>query len=265
MPRVGHHPSAVETREAPTRARDKLGLGVRLIAHDQHGVALVEVGRLVGRVTAVGQEEVRDVDRRLELDVDAALQPAPVGAERFRSVEAQKPTDVRRQITLPAAGDHDPTASHQPTVAGVDRGVRIAVDAERGSGGVVEVGQAHHVAAVDDVDQHTPAGPRAIDGKQDRDVGRARHSPGSVARGESEIGDRTVGPIGGIDGEVDAPTQFLVRTDVPERASIRERPSPRDLETPDRHRIPPARPMLRSAHENRKDRVLARGRGPAEL
>ncbi len=58
MTSVGHHRAVDDPGKAPAVARDEGGWAIGLIAHDQGGVGLVEIGSRVGLMAAIGQQQV---------------------------------------------------------------------------------------------------------------------------------------------------------------------------------------------------------------
>ena len=233
---VRDHALAFHAREAPCSRGNHLRRAVGLVAHHEDGARLLEIRGFVRLVAAVREQEVGHVHGRLELDVHAARQPSAVRAERFRSLEPKEAGHAGRKIALPAARHDDPAAPHEPAVAGVDGRMRVAARTEDRARGVVEVRHRDGVAAVHDVHDEAPARPRAIDGQQDRDVGREGDAPGRIARRQRQVGDGAIRRVLRIDSEVDPAHQLLVAAHVAERAPAGERAPLGHLKARDRHR-----------------------------
>src|SRR5439155_1330906 len=145
------------------------------------------------------------------------------------------------QIELPAARADGVAAAHQESIAGVDRRVRIGAGSEGRARRVVEVGNAHRVAAIHDVDQRAAARPRAVHGDEQREVGGKLDEPGGVPRRQRDIGDAAVGGVTRIDRVAQPALQLLVGTHVAERRATGQRTAQRDLEAGDGHHFTSAR------------------------
>jgi hypothetical protein len=233
VPRVGDHAPTGLPREAPARAGNGLGRTVQLIAHQQHRARLVEIGRRIGEVAAIGEQEVRHRLRRLEIHVDSAPQRTAIGAG-LGSVEPEQGGQLRH-VALPAARDDRVAVAHQKAVTGVDGRVGVGVRTDDRARGVVEVRHRDGVAAVHHVDDHAAVGARAIDGQQDRHVGGELDAAASIARRQVDVGDAPVGLVRGVDGEAEPALQLLVRSDVAERATVGEGTSECHVEVGHRH------------------------------
>lgn len=122
--RVGRRAAVDDAGKAPACARDGNRLGVRLVAHRQHRVPLVEVGGGIRAVAAIGEQQVLGGRVALELGVETPAQGPAGRIHRVGRVEPQQTGEIG-QITLPAAGDHDVPAAHEEAVAAVDRRIRI--------------------------------------------------------------------------------------------------------------------------------------------
>src|SRR5207244_1073535 len=59
MSSIGNRRVALHAREPPSVARNRLRLAVGLIADEHDGALLLEIGRRVGQMTAVGEKEMR--------------------------------------------------------------------------------------------------------------------------------------------------------------------------------------------------------------
>src|SRR5262244_4383433 len=113
--------------------------------------------------------------------------------------------------------------------------MRIAGRPEDGPRGVVEGRHGHPVAAIHHVEDELAAAPRAVDGKEDRDVRDEGDAARGVARREDDVGDGAVRGVRWIDREVETTGQLLVGAGLAEGAPAREGPAHRHLKARDRH------------------------------
>ena len=233
--RVVDHAAADRAGEAPPLPGDRLGRGVELVADEEHGVALLEVGGRMRQVTAIGEQEMGDGLGRLQVDVDPAAHRVTASVTRLGRVQPEEPRQLRH-VALPAARHDDPAAPHQEAVTHVDRRIGVGVRPEHRPGGMVEVGHGDRVAAVDDVEDHAAAAARTLDRQQDRHIGGELHAPLGVAWGEPDVGDPLVGGVRRVDGEAEASLELFVGTDLPEGVPPGERASEREVEAGDGHR-----------------------------
>ena len=72
--RVWRHAPGDGARKLPARAWNDLGRIVGHIAHGQHRVPFIEIGGGIRLMRAVGEQEIDDIFRRLQLYVDAPAQ-----------------------------------------------------------------------------------------------------------------------------------------------------------------------------------------------
>ena len=94
--------AGLDVGEAPALARDDGRRPVGLITDGEQRIALVEVGRRVGDVATVGEEEVADRRPGLELRVDPAPERLALGVARLRRLHSEESGDPR-DVALPAA------------------------------------------------------------------------------------------------------------------------------------------------------------------
>ena len=234
MARVGDGAAVRHAREAPSGPRDGARVAVQLVAYEQDRVARVDIGRGIRQVAAVREEEVRHRLRRLEIHVDAPVERPAVAVARLRCLESEESRKLGH-VALPAARHDGIAAPHQEPVADIDGRIRVGARRERRPRGVVEVRQGDGVAAVHDVENHAPIAAGALDGQQDRHVGRELHAPVAVPRCLAYVGDPRVRGMLGVEGEAEPPLQLFVGPDATERAAAGQRALERDVEVCNRH------------------------------
>jgi hypothetical protein len=181
-------------------------------------------------VVAVGQRQHVHPRVRPELAADT-LGDAGHSGHRHRH-HAVAP----RHVGLPADPGHRVAVAHQELIAEILAGRRV-VRARSG----VEHAEGDLAAAVGHVEEQ-PAAP-AVERPQEVEVGGVLHEPAGIARGQTQVRDRLVGPGRRIRGEVQHALELLVRVGRParalERGAVQHRLAPDDLEPDHSHRVCP--------------------------
>ncbi len=235
MARVGDDGAVGHPREAPAVARDDGRRAVELIAHQQDGVLLVEIGGRVGPVAAVGQQQVGHGRRRLELRVDAPAERSPVRVEGLGCVQTEEAGEVG-QIVLPAAGDHDVAAPHQKAVARVDgRDAGSESGPKTGRVAWLKLGTVTMLPRFTTSTRSRPL-PRARSTGSRIDTSAANSTRPAALRGASPTSViRALAGCARVDGEAEPALQLLVGSDVAEGAPVGQGPAQDEVEVDGRH------------------------------
>ena len=216
--------------EPPRRARDRGGGSAGVLANRQAGRRVVEIGRGVPDVVAVGEGQRGDAAVRPPLAQERARDRAGVTAGR-RHREGHEAV-LARDVVLPAAPRHRVAVAHEKAVAEI-LGRRRIGHAHR----AVEHPERHLAAAVGHVEEEPAVAARGVPRPQHVEVRFALDQTRRVARGQGEIGDGLVRRVSRVDADAEDPRDLLVGARVTEGAAVEHRRTLCDPERCHGHRI----------------------------
>ena len=134
----------------------------------------------------------------------------------FGGVQAQHPWGVGG-IVLPATPDYCESLMHEKAIARLQRLIRRHVRS------VVEVTQDGATAPVGHVQQEAPVASDRVDWHQQAEVGAEFHQPGSIARGQIDVGDAGVVLVVGVNGELQGTAEQFIRAHRAKRPTFGKR------------------------------------------
>ena len=209
-------PGVRHAGELPPLAGDHLAVHVAAGADGEHVVRVVDVGRRIGDVVAVGHVQHVGCLVHHPVAADEAGDRRAVEVPGARDAEAEAARAVARDVPLPADPDDGEALPHEERIAPSGRIVRI----ETRRGRAVEVARREFPPSVAHLDDPDAAPPCGVHGLQHGEASRCLHESVGVARGAGQVHDPVVHRIGRVDPERDPAPQHLVRAVVAERSAV---------------------------------------------